>query len=418
MFCSRRYAGLIASIQNDFISGQDKYPKTLSKAYDMIVNYVNPHKQGGVDLQEQGLSFYQDDNDEQQEQQGRGRGRGIPGRVPGRGHGGHVPGGRRRRGTPGAQADDNGEENYHVEDEHEQFIGGPANADSHHSERLYPVVPSTSNANASHRRPTSVPTTVGSAHIGQYNLSQVSLNICATEKVVLKHHTLPTNWLLLDSCLTVDIVSNADLLHDIHRVDCPALVRCNAGRVRLDYQGYFGDYPYPVWYNPNGVANILSLNNVASNYRVTMDSKRKKGITVHIGNGSIIEFTPSHNGLYRHELESKDNVPYMWTMLSTVKDRAMAYSKRAYERALIARKLQNIIMRPGTRKLQDVVIEHLNNCPVTKADIKSADNIFGKNLGSLKGKTVRQSASHVTAEWTPSHQRFFVQQGMLALPLT
>jgi hypothetical protein len=88
-------------------------------------------------------------------------------------------------------------------------------------------------------------------------------------------------------------------------------VCCNAGRVRLDYQGYLGDYPYLVWYNPNGVANILSLKNVASNYCVTMDTKCNKGITVHIGNGSVIEFTPSHNRLYKHELESKEYIAYM-----------------------------------------------------------------------------------------------------------
>jgi hypothetical protein len=39
----RRYALLIAMIQNDYISGQDKYPTTLSRAYDLLVNYVNPH---------------------------------------------------------------------------------------------------------------------------------------------------------------------------------------------------------------------------------------------------------------------------------------------------------------------------------------------------------------------------------------
>jgi hypothetical protein len=47
----RRYASLVATIQNDYISRQDKYPKTLSRAYDMIVNYVNPHKQGGETLE-------------------------------------------------------------------------------------------------------------------------------------------------------------------------------------------------------------------------------------------------------------------------------------------------------------------------------------------------------------------------------
>jgi hypothetical protein len=51
-------------------------------------------------------------------------------------------------------------------------------------------------------------------------------------------------------------------------------------------------------------------------------------------------------------------------------------------------------MRPSRRKFQDVVIQHLGNCPVTKANIAAADDIFGKNLGSLKGKTAQQSNIH------------------------
>jgi hypothetical protein len=135
-----------------------------------------------------------------------------------------------------------------------------------------------------------------------------------------------------------------------------------------------------VWYNPNGVANILSLSNVTSTYRVTMDTKRNKAITVHTHNGYTINFTPSHNGLHKHELKSKESILDMWTMLSTVRDRAMTYSKRVYKRALIARKLQNITMQPSSRKFQDIIIQHLSNCLLTKADIKAADDIFGKTL--------------------------------------
>jgi hypothetical protein len=80
----RRYGSLVASVQNNFISRQDKYPKMLSKAYDMIVNYVNPHKQGGTEFQEHSMSFYQEDKDRHQA-----RGRGHPGHgisVPSQGH--------------------------------------------------------------------------------------------------------------------------------------------------------------------------------------------------------------------------------------------------------------------------------------------------------------------------------------------
>ena len=40
----RRYGSLVANVQNDFVGGVDKYPKTVSKAYDMLVNFVNPNK--------------------------------------------------------------------------------------------------------------------------------------------------------------------------------------------------------------------------------------------------------------------------------------------------------------------------------------------------------------------------------------
>jgi hypothetical protein len=48
-----------------------------------------------------------------------------------------------------------------------------------------------------------------------------------------------------------------------------------------------------------------------------MDTKHKKGMIVHAWDGSSIKFTPSSNGLYKHELKSEDSVRDMWTMLST-----------------------------------------------------------------------------------------------------
>ena len=81
-----------------------------------------------------------------------------------------------------------------------------------------------------------------------------------------------------------------------------------------------------------------------------MDTSHNKAMTVHRRDGTTIEFTPSDNGLYKHELRTNDSIRDMWAMLSTVSERALSYTKRAYKRALLARKLQNIIMRPDSRK--------------------------------------------------------------------
>jgi hypothetical protein len=165
--------------------------------------------------------------------------------------------------------------------------------------------------------------------------SEVSLNISSVEQVVLVH-TLPRMWLLLDSCSTTDIFSNASLLTNVRKAPTPIWVRCNAGRIQLTQQRRFGNYPHPVWYNAKGVANILSLANVTKNYRVTLDSALSSSISIHRSDNTQIQFEPSGNGLYKHELPSDTSaVSTMWSMLTdtipTVSNNAAKYSKRAYQ---------------------------------------------------------------------------------------
>ena len=49
----------------------------------------------------------------------------------------------------------------------------------------------------------------------------------------------------------------------------------------------------------------------------------------------------------------------------------------------------------------DVSIEYLQNCPVTRRDIHIAKDIYGPNLGSLKGKTIRWTLPHVPSGVDP-----------------
>jgi hypothetical protein len=183
-------------------------------------------------------------------------------------------------------------------------------------------------------------------------------------------------------------MTRQSLLHAIHDVAEPIWIGSLGGRIKLTQKGLLGNYPYPIWYNPNGMANILSLFNVAKAYLVTMDTMHSHTLQVHINDQSTIDFTPTTNGLWVYRVNNPQSVQHMWSMVSTVGDQKKIYTRRAYKCAVLARKIQNIIMQPSTRSYQDVIIDHMPDCPVTKADIQAADNMFGPNLGSLKGKTV------------------------------
>ena len=214
--------------------------------------------------------------------------------------------------------------------------------------------------------------------------------------------SLPDTWLLIDSCSTVDIVSSSNLLHGIHHVSHPIWVRCNAGVTTLNQMGYLGDYPCPVWFNPEGggqyYVHVQHHPTISSQHGYTHQAN---AILMHHNNGDVTVFTLSEHGLYKHALSNKESIAGFWSCIQTVTERKEHYTQREIQAANQGHRFQNIIMRPGDRELMDVSIEYLPNCPVTRRDIHIAKDIYGPNLGSLKGKTIRQTLPHVPSGVDP-----------------
>ena len=206
--------------------------------------------------------------------------------------------------------------------------------------------------------------------------------------------TVPKAWILLDNQSTVDVFYNKNLLRNIRKAKKPMEIHCNAGVTSTDLIGDLPGYG-EVWYDPNGIANILSLARVKDKYRVTFDSGAKNKFIVHKEDGTTRCFEESRRGLYF--LETTGGTATV--VVNTVADNKTRYTNRDYSRAILARKLQNIIGRPSTRRYLAIIDKNeLPNCPVTRNDIVAAEDIFGPNLGSLKGKTVRSTTPHVRAE--------------------
>ena len=227
----KQYGSLLSELQNNDTRGTNQYPMTISHAYDMVINYCNPRSTFHFDCQNHRVSFYteedgkEDDTDTRGPSGGRGQGRGrgnSRGRC-GRGHGRYGRG-------PSASVHVN-EETYEP-CEHEMQTSG------HSSDEVTTYLP----------HPTCQPSMTSIEHV----------------KTLLNGWgRLPESWILLDTCSLAYVISNPSLLKDIHTVDKTMNIHCNARYTSTNQMGY-------MWYNPKGIAKILSLDNVSRYYRLTM----------------------------------------------------------------------------------------------------------------------------------------------------
>ena len=117
-----------------------------------------------------------------------------------------------------------------------------------------------------------------------------------------------------------------------------------------------------VWYHPDGIANILSLSRVAKKFRVTYNSGNENIFHVHVKNGKVRSFRPSPKGLYYSNISRQKNAT---VLVNTVEHNKNKYSDPDYSRALLKRKIQNMLGNPSYRHFCKLVKSNqLGNCPI------------------------------------------------------
>ena len=83
-------------------------------------------------------------------------------------------------------------------------------------------------------------------------------------------------------------------------------------------------------------------------------------------------------------------------LLNTVAENKAKYTVSDFQRAEKARTIQRRIGRPSTHRYMELANQgRIKNCEVTRQDIINAEDIFGPDRGSLKGKTVRKALDQV-----------------------
>ena len=81
------------------------------------------------------------------------------------------------------------------------------------------------------------------------------------------------NVLLLDSCSTVDLFCNKNLVTKIWTSKSSMTVKGNGGDLKTHQKAHVANYG-EVWFDKRSITNIMLLKNVSEKFIVTYDSDR------------------------------------------------------------------------------------------------------------------------------------------------
>ena len=209
-------------------------------------------------------------------------------------------------------------------------------------------------------------------------------------------------WLLLDSQATKHVFCNHKLAKNLRRSKRGIRVHGHGGSRDTDIIGDVSGLKDPVWIDQGGIANVLSLKQVREQHHVTyVNDDQGASFIVHKLKGNDIVFTEHPSSLCFHDAKRRIE-EHEEILVTTVKEKLELHTEREVARSAEARKTCVAVGRPSPSNFLNLIRGNLLlNCPVTVDDVKIAQDIWGTELGSLKGKTARTTPDVVNANLVP-----------------
>ena len=286
-----KYGKLKDELANNYLLGTNQYPDTYEKAQRILSNYQNtkmaaPYRASRNDT---GVAFLQ-----------RGGGRG--GRGAGRG-------GQEGRGSGGSKTEGSGTKESGASDDVSTMTGrtggDTAKTNSRGESHCF-------NCGSPSHWAYECPQLSGEQQ-SQLHMKLEAEGASGEQEVAEDAHQLlnfaltqggelPDDRVYLDGCSTVTAFKNNRYLQNIKTEERGVRINCNAGAITINKRGTYGNLK--VWYLPDGIANIISMNELESLYRITYDSWEGYYI-VHTSKGEV-RFYKDEQGLPYLDLNEYD----------------------------------------------------------------------------------------------------------------
>jgi hypothetical protein len=385
--CHRRYSELVKDLENNYSRGSDQYPANLTSAYNMLINFKsnksdtkgNRYNEEKKDVGE--FCFSNTDvllNN-----------RGDP-VVCYKCKGNHYANDEKFHPKVAETKLDNKSSNYLS-----SSVSKPSTSSSHSASS----VTSSSSLTSPDNTNKAVSFLLQQADTDESLDADMDYGFCYTNihhslnlHTSSKHGALHPRYILLDTGSTFNVFNNPDFLTNI-RHSSKMRGYANGGHQDSSMKGTlpgFGE----VWFNPASLVNILSLAEVADKFKLSYDHTSQSFI-VHRPDESQLAFRRINGGrLYLHDATTTSS---NYLFLQTVEENKSLYSSAQIKRAANARRLYIAAGRPGHRMFKFMLFHHLFvNTDVTTRDADIAFDIYGADVGKLKGATVRKKPTRIS----------------------
>ena len=206
---------------------------------------------------------------------------------------------------------------------------------------------------------------------------------------------IPHDWILLDTCSTDNVISNADLMKEVRSCNDEEMLKIytNGGSLSFEEVGPLKHFPMDGYFNPRSIANVLSLKAVSDleGFHLIMNTKDHPGIYVEKGDNRLL-FKHSANGLFYCTIDDLESFARVSNANQThgvnlLSSRGTSYTKSEINKAKSVRELQECLLWPSDKAMKNMLRKNaISSCNFTPVDVDRAAELYGTPRQIASGK--------------------------------